>query len=322
MPNSFIPLRLIAVIVHGEWGDSFTGDLVELYEKRRQEHGRLRAALWLVKEMFHLLLGGGTACLRAFARARMRNCLGVVIFALTCIKAIPRFNLLTPLAHCAITLVAFLCSTSTVLERSTPAVSTLSAKNESHHALRFTRPAPDPTNEPLIVIDGSGSMASEPFLIVMNYHYEMVILLAPGDTRPEEPRESFFTKDAMDVPMAGDDLTTLGITVPGVRMNVAGGSSTMNPNGIPGAPPLDKIFTFDINENGGPINNLVARSSLEVGIEVYEATEVEHANHPAVLDSLPLPTSNSSAGKHRLSALHRFFRWMTMHHRQSHASVE
>ena len=39
----------------------------------------------------------------------------------------------------------------------------------------------------------------------------------------------------VNLPMAGGDLTTLAMTVPGIRVNVTGGSSNMNANGIPGS---------------------------------------------------------------------------------------
>ncbi len=52
---------------------------------------------------------------------------------------------------------------------------------------------------------------------------------------------SFSTKQVEQLPMAGGDLTTLAMTIPGVRVNVTGGSSNMNANGIPGA---SIIFTL------------------------------------------------------------------------------
>ena len=54
--------------------------------------------------------------------------------------------------------------------------------------------------------------------------------------RPRTPtwRRNYNKSQVDNLPMPGGDLTTLAMTVPGIRVNVTGGSSNMNANGIPG----------------------------------------------------------------------------------------
>src|SRR5579875_55071 len=64
---------------------------------------------------------------------------------------------------------------------------------------------------------------------------------------------SFDTKQVNDLPASGGDITTVAFTVPGVRVNVGGGSGNFNANGIPG---VSNLFTLDGADNMDPFNNL------------------------------------------------------------------
>ena len=82
------------------------------------------------------------------------------------------------------------------------------------------------------------------------------------------------------MPMAGGDLTTLAMTVPGVRVNITGGSGNMNANGIPGASVLftlngpDEMDPYNNMNNSGASNNLLGAN------EVAEAAVVLNAYSP------------------------------------------
>ena len=93
--------------------------------------------------------------------------------------------------------------------------------------------------------------------------------------------ETSFNKKQMDeIPMAGGDLTTLAMTVPGVRVNVIGGSSNMNANGIPGASILFTLNGTDMNDPANNINNSGASNNLLGENEVGEAAVVMNAYSP------------------------------------------
>ncbi len=91
---------------------------------------------------------------------------------------------------------------------------------------------------------------------------------------------SFSTKQVENLPMAGGDLTTLAMTVPGIRVNVTGGSSNMNANGIPGASILFTLNGVDQNDPANNINNSGASNNLLGANEVSEAAVVMNAYSP------------------------------------------
>jgi hypothetical protein len=91
---------------------------------------------------------------------------------------------------------------------------------------------------------------------------------------------SFSTKQVEQLPMAGGDLTTLAMTIPGVRVNVTGGSSNMNANGIPGASILFTLNGMDENDPANNINNSGASNNLLGANEVGEAAVVMNAYSP------------------------------------------
>ncbi len=91
---------------------------------------------------------------------------------------------------------------------------------------------------------------------------------------------SFNMKQVQDLPMPGGDLTTLAMTVPGVRVNVTGGSSNMNANGIPGASILFTLNGMDENDPANNINNSGASNNLLGANEVGEAAVVLNAYSP------------------------------------------
>ncbi len=85
---------------------------------------------------------------------------------------------------------------------------------------------------------------------------------------------SYTTAQVVNLPMAGGDLTTLAMTVPGIRVNVTGGSGNMNANGIPGS---SVLFTLNGSDEMDPYNNLNnsgASNNLLGANEVAEASVV------------------------------------------------
>ena len=84
----------------------------------------------------------------------------------------------------------------------------------------------------------------------------------------------------MDLPMAGGDLTTLAMTVPGIRVNVTGGSSNMNANGIPGASILYTLNGMDQNDPANNFNNSGASNNLLGQNGVGEVAVVMNAYSP------------------------------------------
>ena len=91
---------------------------------------------------------------------------------------------------------------------------------------------------------------------------------------------NFNQKQVVDLPMAGGDITTLAMTVPGIRVNVTGGSSNMNANGIPGASILYTLNGMDENDPANNINNSGASNNLLGANEVSEAAVVMNAYSP------------------------------------------
>jgi hypothetical protein len=91
---------------------------------------------------------------------------------------------------------------------------------------------------------------------------------------------NFDMKQVQDLPMPGGDLTTLAMTVPGVRVNVTGGSSNMNANGIPGASILFTLDGMDQNDPANNINNSGASNNLLGANAVGEAAVVMNAYSP------------------------------------------
>jgi hypothetical protein len=93
--------------------------------------------------------------------------------------------------------------------------------------------------------------------------------------------ETNFNKAQVDaLPMPGGDLTTLAMTAPGIRVNVTGGSSNMNANGIPGASILYTLDGMDQNDPANNINNSGASNNLLGANAVSEVAVVMNAYSP------------------------------------------
>lgn len=93
--------------------------------------------------------------------------------------------------------------------------------------------------------------------------------------------ETNFNKTQVDnLPMPGGDLTTLAMTAPGIRVNVTGGSSNMNANGIPGASILYTLDGMDQNDPANNINNSGASNNLLGANAVGEVAVVMNAYSP------------------------------------------
>ncbi len=80
-----------------------------------------------------------------------------------------------------------------------------------------------------------------------------------------------------ELPMPGGDLTTLAMTVPGVRVNVKGGSGNMNANGVPGSSMLFTLNGADVMDPYNNLNNSGASNNLLGSNEVAEAAVVLNA---------------------------------------------
>jgi hypothetical protein len=91
---------------------------------------------------------------------------------------------------------------------------------------------------------------------------------------------SFNQKQVVDLPMAGGDLTTLAMTVPGIRVAVTGGSGNMNANGIPGSSVLYTLNGMDEMDPANNLNNSGASNNLLGANEVGEAAVVLNAYSP------------------------------------------
>jgi hypothetical protein len=91
---------------------------------------------------------------------------------------------------------------------------------------------------------------------------------------------NYNSKQVVDLPMAGGDLTTLAMTVPGIRVNVTGGTSNMNANGIPGASILFTLNGMDENDPANNFNNSGASNNLLGANEAGEVAVVLNAYSP------------------------------------------
>jgi Carboxypeptidase regulatory-like domain len=91
---------------------------------------------------------------------------------------------------------------------------------------------------------------------------------------------NYNTAQVIDLPMAGGDLTTLAMTAPGIRVNITGGSSNMNANGIPGASILYTLNGMDQNDPANNLNNSGASNNLLGQNSVAEAAVVLNAYSP------------------------------------------
>jgi hypothetical protein len=91
---------------------------------------------------------------------------------------------------------------------------------------------------------------------------------------------SFSSKQVQELPMPGGDLTTLAMTAPGIRVNVTGGSSNMNANGIIGASILFTLDGTDQNDPANNINNSGASNNTLGANSVGEAAIVTNAYSP------------------------------------------
>ena len=93
--------------------------------------------------------------------------------------------------------------------------------------------------------------------------------------------ETNFNKAQVDnLPMPGGDLTTLAMTAPGIRVNVTGGSSNMNANGIPGVTILFTLDGMDQNDPANNYNNSGASNNLLGANGVGEVAIVMNAYSP------------------------------------------
>ncbi len=88
---------------------------------------------------------------------------------------------------------------------------------------------------------------------------------------------SFNQKQVQDLPMPGGDLTTLAMTVPGVRVAVKGGSGNMNANGVPGSSILFTLNGADVMDPYNNLNNSGASNNLLGAGEISEAAVVLNA---------------------------------------------
>jgi hypothetical protein len=88
---------------------------------------------------------------------------------------------------------------------------------------------------------------------------------------------AFNTQQVVDLPMAGGDITTLAMTVPGVRVNVKGGSGNMNANGVPGSSMLFTMNGADVMDPYNNLNNSGASNNLLGANEVAEVAVILNA---------------------------------------------
>ena len=91
---------------------------------------------------------------------------------------------------------------------------------------------------------------------------------------------SVTTKQVVDLPMNGGDLTTLAFTVPGIRMNVGGGNGNLNANGIPLTSVLFTVNGADVMDPYNNLNNSGASNNLLGANEVAEAAVILNAYSP------------------------------------------
>jgi len=88
---------------------------------------------------------------------------------------------------------------------------------------------------------------------------------------------SYTQQQVVELPMAGGDLTTLAMTVPGVRVAIKGGSGNMNANGVPGSSMLFTLNGADVMDPYNNLNNSGASNNLLGANEIAEAAVVLNA---------------------------------------------
>jgi hypothetical protein len=91
---------------------------------------------------------------------------------------------------------------------------------------------------------------------------------------------SVSSKQVVELPMNGGDLTTVAFTVPGVRMNVGGGNGNLNANGIPMTSVQFTLNGADVMDPYLNLNNSGASNNLLGANEVAEAAVVLNAYSP------------------------------------------
>jgi hypothetical protein len=97
------------------------------------------------------------------------------------------------------------------------------------------------------------------------------------ETENANMASSFNTRQVADLPMAGGDVTTLAMTVPGIRVKTNGGSGNMNANGVPGSSMLFTLNGADIMDPYNNLNNSGPSNNTLGGNEVAEAAVVLNA---------------------------------------------
>ena len=97
------------------------------------------------------------------------------------------------------------------------------------------------------------------------------------ETEDANLTRAFTTQQVEDLPMAGGDLTTLAMTVPGVRVNVKGGSGNMNANGVPGSSMQFTLNGADVMDPYNNLNNSGASNNLLGANEVAEVAVILNA---------------------------------------------
>jgi hypothetical protein len=103
---------------------------------------------------------------------------------------------------------------------------------------------------------------------------------------------SFTTKQVADLPVAGGDLTTFAMTVPGIRVNTQGGSGNMNANGVPGSSVLFTLNGADVMDPYNNLNNSGASNNL---LGVNEVAEVA-----VVLDAFSAQYGRMAGGQENI----------------------
>jgi hypothetical protein len=72
------------------------------------------------------------------------------------------------------------------------------------------------------------------------------------------------SKQVVELPMNGGDVTTVAFTVPGVRMNVGGGNGNLNANGIPLTSVLFTLNGADVMDPYNNLNNSTTRARVTI----------------------------------------------------------
>ena len=109
---------------------------------------------------------------------------------------------------------------------------------------------------------------------------EVITVNAEAPTIQTENANSttaYSQKQIEDLPMSGGDLTTLANTIPGVRVNVKGGSGNFTANGVPGASVLFTLNGADVMDPYNNLNNSGASNNTLGANEIAEAAVVLNA---------------------------------------------